>query len=223
MIKVALIQEEGVLSNKMLAFISKQPELDLFFSSNKPESLLEKISSGPLPDVILFDSSLGGKNSLDILPMIKGSMPAAKIIVTTTHLSTDQVLEALNKGADSYYIHSSEIRELLNAIHVTMAGGAYLDPMAAKVLVGFFRKISSGKPQSFQFSLEYWSGKGTFVARELQVIKGLLNNLSYKEIASNHNVGINTVRYYVKSVYRKLNINSRSQLWEIFSSPVMSK
>jgi DNA-binding NarL/FixJ family response regulator len=66
--------------------------------------------------------------------------------------------------------------------------------------------------------MQAWQEAGKFVARELQVIQGLLNNLSYKEIAHNNNIGLNTVRHYVKSVYKKLNVNSRSKLGEALAT-----
>ncbi len=220
MAKVALIQEEGVLAGKIQSFIKNQPGLQLIHASNKAASLLEeRIRSFP-PDILLIDIPPEGKNNLEILPEIKLALPHAKFMAMTCHLDPEMVLEAVNKGADSYFIKNSGLQELGQAIQVTIDGGAYLHPQAAKVIVGFCQKISSDKSRKTQFPLEDWAGKGMFVPREVQVIKGLLDNQSYKEIASTNHVGINTVRYYVKSVYRKLDINSKSQLWLIFRNPV---
>jgi DNA-binding NarL/FixJ family response regulator len=216
MAKVAFIQEDGMPADKFLVFIKKQPEIDVILDSNKITSILEKRITDCPPDIVLLDISTNGKSSLEFLPQIKAALPKARVLVMGHYLSPDLLLDALKRGADSYFSKSTELRELLKAIKVTVAGGAYLDPQAAKLLVGIFQEISSNALQNNQLPVEYWAGRETFVAREMQVIKGLLSNLSYKEIASNHNVGINTVRYYVKSVYRKLNINSKSQLWSIF-------
>ena len=51
-----------------------------------------------------------------------------------------------------------------------------------------------------------------FVPREIQVIDGLLEDMPYKEIAARNNIGLNTVRHYGKSVYKKLRINRRAEL-----------
>lgn len=220
MAKVAFIQEDGMLANEFLLFIQKQPEIDIILASNKISSIQEKEITNNPPDIILLDTSINGKSSLDFLPEIKATLPKTRILAMCQYLKQDLFLDALRKGADSYFTKNNEPGELLKAIKVTVAGGSYLDPQAAKLLVGIFQEFSSSKLQNTQFPVEYWAGRDMFVAREMQVIKGLLNNLSYKEIASNHNVGINTVRYYVKSVYRKLNINSKSQLWGIFHNPV---
>ena len=218
MAKLAFIQEEGMLADKFLIFIKKQPEIDVILASNKITSILEKRITDCPPDIILLDISINGRNSLEFLPEIKTALPKTRILVMSQHLRPDLLLEALKRGADGYFAKNAELRELLKAITVTVDGGAYLDPQAAKLLVGVFQEFSSNTLQNRSFPVEYWAQRDMFVAREIQVIKGLMNNLSYKEIASSHNVGINTVRYYVKSVYRKLNINSKSQLWGIFHS-----
>lgn len=220
MAKLAFIQEDGMLADKFLSFIKKQSEVDVLLASNRVASLLEKKITDCPPDIVLLDLTIKGQSTLEFLPEIKAALPTANILVMGHYLDPDLLLEALKKGADSYLSKNAELQELLKAVKVTVAGGAYLDPQAAKLLVGTIQKYSSSSPQNGHLPLEYWTGKDMFVAREMQVIKGLLNNLSYKEIASNHNVGINTVRYYVKSVYRKLNINSKSQLRGIFHSSV---
>lgn len=128
MAKVALIQEESVLAGKIQSFINNHPGLELIHASNKAASLLEEgIGSFP-PDILLIDIPPEGKNSLEILPEIKMALPRAKIVAMTNHLDSEIVLEAVNKGADSYFIKNSELQELGQAIQVTLDGGAYLHP-----------------------------------------------------------------------------------------------
>jgi DNA-binding CsgD family transcriptional regulator len=53
-------------------------------------------------------------------------------------------------------------------------------------------------------------------ARETEVVQGILDGLSYKLIADRYDISIDTVRFHIKTIYRKLKINSKSQLFNIF-------
>jgi DNA-binding NarL/FixJ family response regulator len=163
-----------------------------------------------------------GKHLLSSLPEIKATFPNTMVMVATTPSVPNWILEAVCQGADSYVILDDPPRDLWNAIGTTLSGRTYLDPHAASALVNYLRRISPWKSDPAQLSIEAWRKSGKFVPRELQIIQGLVNNQSYKEIAQNNNIGLNTVRHYVKSVYRKLNINTKSRLKEALAAPAGS-
>jgi DNA-binding NarL/FixJ family response regulator len=219
MAKIALIYDTPFLADTLSVFFRERPGFELVFYSNRAELLLEDRVKALEPNlVLLVIAAENGKDILSSLPQIRAVLPDIKVIVATYLSSPNLILEAMYQGADSYSIFTKNIQDLWKAIEITLSYGAYLDPLAAPVLVNHLRSISSSKSSVNQFRMQAWQEAGKFVARELQVIQGLLNNLSYKEIAHNNNIGLNTVRHYVKSVYKKLNVNSRSKLGEALAT-----
>lgn len=213
MAKIVIIEDNRVLAAKLAELLQSRLNLEVCLSSAEVESLFQSGLEQLPPDIILLDINLNGHSSLPELPRIKASFPNTKIIITTSHTNPEFLMEALTRGADSYYIKGSDLNHLLQVVEIAINGGTYLDPNAAPVLVDFVRTVrQNGLAFAASMREQDWRTNGMFVPREIQVIDGLLEDMPYKEIAAKNNIGLNTVRHYVKSVYKKLQINRRAEL-----------
>ncbi len=117
----------------------------------------------------------------------------------TEKLQTNIIFKALQIGVVGLVDrinHDLDLNDVFNAIE---REGAYLSPKIARKIIGFFQ---SGQQGSINFT-----------NRESDIVAGILDGLPYKLIADKHEISINTVRMNIKNIYKKLNINSKSELF----------
>ena len=218
MAKIAIIEDNHTLAKKLAELLGARLHLEVCLSSPEIETLFHEGLSLLPPDIILLDINLEGRSSLPELPRIKATFPNTRVIIMTSHTNPEFLMEALARGADSYYIKGSDLSQLVQVVEIAINGGTYLDPNAAPVLIDFVRNSRNAQAAHSHSGPPDWRATNMFVPREIQVIEGLLEDLPYKDIASRNNIGLNTVRHYVKSVYKKLHINRRAELRKILSA-----
>lgn len=222
MIKIAIVEDQEQLISILERFICQNQALHCILKACNLEHFFEQLAVSPSIDIILLDIFLGIQNSLLHIASIKERIPGVKIIVMTGHQETKYLLQALQQGADSYYLKGSSPAQLIQTIKTTYEGGAFLDPKAATGILDFFQK----NKQDIQFNTfqaaqvkETWG----LSRRELQVAKGLFCEQTYKEIAQENSMAIDTVRYYLKSLYKKMGVHNRIQLIEMINTLLSSK
>lgn len=147
------------------------------------------------PDIVLMDIDMPGKNGVEALTEIKHSFPSIEVIMLTVFEDRENIFEAVCAGASGYLLKNSSPEAISNAIKEVMKGGAAMSPAIARKTLQFFQKPL----QNNTFKL---------TAQEQQVLKLLVEGLSYKMIAAKMNVVIDTIRYHIKKIYDKLHVHS---------------
>lgn len=216
MIEVALVEDHFLFRTQLALLINRQTDMQCRLQVSALGELFEALAQFPTPDVLLLDISLGTTNSLDHLAQISRLLPAAKIIMFTGHQNTSMLMRALKGGAHGYFLKSNDPDKLLEVIRLTLNGGAYLEPVLATPIVELLHQHpeqAPDMPDSEQApDKPDAAGKWGLNQREVQIMNGLLEGKSYKEIGTELHIGLNTVRVYVKSLYRKVEVNSRQML-----------
>jgi DNA-binding NarL/FixJ family response regulator len=152
-------------------------------------------------DIYLLDIIMDGMNGLEVIQPILNLYPTTSVVMNTIKDDTDTIFKALQAGAIGY-IDKQSFQMNFNDVFESIAnGGAYMTPTIARQVVRHFSKKRSVKEQ--------------LTDREKDIVNGILDGLSYKLIADKYDIAIDTVRMNVKRVYRKLNINSKSELFKI--------
>ncbi len=152
-------------------------------------------------DVYLLDVVMPGMNGIEAIQRILKLFPNAAVVMNTIKDDTDTIFKALQFGAVGYIDKQSFQMNFSEVFESISNGGAYMTPKIARKIVQYFSKQSSLKEQ--------------LTNREKDIVNGILDGLSYKLIADKYHIAIDTVRMNVKKVYRKLNINSKSELFKI--------
>lgn len=218
---IALIEDDRLLLKRLGSFLNKQKGLKCIISASSLGQFFECLEEGMKPDLLLLDIELSGAvNTIHHLGKVKSLLPEAKVIVITGHNHPGYLLGALQNGADSFYLKGSGLPKLLDAIEATCAGGAYLDPPAAAHMLSYLRQKPAspeGGPTDSEmpgatFSEASGQAQLQLSQRERQVAKGLVKGESYMDIARNINVSVNTVRHYVKVLYKKFKVANKIQL-----------
>jgi len=152
------------------------------------------------PDVALVDINLPGMNGIQCVARLKALMPRLQILMLTRYEESDMIFDALRAGASGYLLKKTMPTELLAAIEQVHAGGAPMSMKIARSVVAYFH-------QAAQTS----SAMETLSVREEEILKLLATGYSYKEMAEQLFISIDTVRSHIKHIYEKLHVRSRAE------------
>lgn len=152
-------------------------------------------------DIYLLDIIMPEMNGLAAIEKILKLFPDSIIIMNTIKDDTDTIFKAMQLGALGYIDKQSFEIKFEEVFDCVTNGGAYMTPKIARKVIQYINQ----------------SNKLTILLtdREKDIVNGIIDGLSYKLIAHRHDIAIDTVRMNVKKVYRKLKINSKSELFKI--------
>lgn len=149
------------------------------------------------PDVVLMDIGLPGRSGIEAIRDLKAALPALDVVVLTIHENDAVVFEALCAGACGYLLKDEGPERLLEAIHDVHHGGAPMSTQIARLVVGSFQQAPPVP--------------SPLTPRETEVLHELCRGKSYKMIADALCISEETVRRHLKSIYRKLEVHSKSE------------
>ena len=152
------------------------------------------------PDVVLMDINLPGMNGVECVRQLKPLLPKTQIVMLTVYEDTENIFNALAAGATGYLLKRTSKDELLSAIREVQAGGS---PMTAHIA----RKVV----QSFQRPVPAVQPTENLSDREREVLELLSQGFLYKEIADKLGVGYETVHTYIRRIYEKLQVRTRTE------------
>lgn len=152
------------------------------------------------PDVILMDIDMPGTSGIEALIKIRLKNDRVKVLMLTVFDDNSNVFAAIRNGANGYILKKTPPAKLLEHITDVVAGGAPMTSSIATQVLKMFSQINLPKNQEYNLS-----------EREKQVLRLLVEGYSYKMVAAQMNISIDTVRSHIKKVYEKLHVNSKSE------------
>jgi DNA-binding NarL/FixJ family response regulator len=152
------------------------------------------------PDVVLMDINLPGMNGVECVRQLKQLLPGIQVMMLTVYEDTENIFNALAAGATGYMLKRTSRDELLEAIREVHRGGS---PMTAHIA----RKVVS----SFQQTAATASPTENLSQREQEVLDLLSQGLMYKEIADKLGISYETVHTYIRRIYEKLQVRTRTE------------
>lgn len=194
-INILIVEDHTVVSEGLASMLSTDEDLKLLRSRTSGEEAIEAVATGGI-DVILMDVSLAGDlTGIEATRLIKQSSPDTKVLVLTMYTDPATVAEAIKAGADGYMSKGASRDSLLRAIRDVSEGKAVLDP---GVTDGVFGRLGGRQA-------------GALSDREVAVLQSLSNGNSTKETASEMHLSEETIKTYLKQVFRKLQVRDRTE------------
>jgi DNA-binding NarL/FixJ family response regulator len=157
------------------------------------------------PDVVLMDINLPGLSGVECVRKLKALLPQTQVMMLTVYEDTENIFKALAAGANGYLLKRTPTKELIAAIHEVQRGGSPMTTHIARLVVQSFQKPAAAAAQSADAPAAELS------EREQQVLDLLVQGLIYKEIAEKLNIGYETVHTYIRRIYEKLQVRTRTE------------
>jgi DNA-binding NarL/FixJ family response regulator len=150
------------------------------------------------PDLILLDVGLPGMSGLDGIRLIKERSPNALVVILTVFEDDDKVFSAICAGAAGYLLKTSSVTEITQAVRDALAGGSPMTSRIARRVLDMFSKLA---PKQSDYGLS---------DREKEILQLMTTGLIKKEIANRLTLSVHTVDTYLRRIYEKLEVNTRT-------------
>ncbi len=198
-ISVVYYEDNNNLREGIAFLILSTPGLELLTTFSNAETV--KVDMEELnPDVVLMDIDMPGINGIDAAAIVKAVSPQTQVIMLTVFDNEEKIFEAIKYGASGYLLKHTAPSEIIESIFDVYKGGSPMTANVARKVLQFFQ--GQPKTQKADYNLS---------DRELDIVKGLVSGYSYKVIASELFISIDTVRSHIRLIYEKLHVNSKTE------------
>ncbi len=157
------------------------------------------------PSVVLVDINLPGINGIECIRRLKTVIPETQFVMLTVYEDDNHIFRAMSAGASGYLLKQTQRQMLLAALKEVHGGGSPMSSSIARKVVQSFRHQSA-------------SDAAALSPREQEVLELLARGYLYKEIADSLQLSVQTVNTYIRRVYEKLHVRSRSQALAIYAN-----
>ena len=194
-LKVLIAEDHRLVSQGLESMLEMAENIELLGVASTGDEAVQR-ADVERPDVVLMDVKLPGEVSgIDATRQIKESHPQVKVLMLTMFTDPGTVAEAVKAGADGYLSKGSSREAVIKAIHDVAAGLSVLDP---NVTEGIFGRLMTRDVRAL-------------TERELQVLQELAHGLSSRDVAEKFHISEETVKTYLKHIYRKLGVRDRTE------------
>jgi DNA-binding NarL/FixJ family response regulator len=199
MISVSIVDDEKELRESIATFVNGSPGFRCVSSYSNAEAALRGLPADQ-PDVVLMDINMAGMTGIECVEKLKASTPAMQVVMLTVYEDTDQIFKALAAGASGYLLKRLTPAKLLQAIREVHAGGSPMSGSIARKVVASFQKSKQTGEKQVHLS-----------PREEMVLNCLAKGLTYKQIADQLDISIDTIRTHLRRTYEKPHVQSRTE------------
>lgn len=198
-IQTAIIEDDAVTRECLSLLIDGTPG---YRCADNFSSVEEALNNGftSQPDVLLLDIHLPGMLGSDAAKIFREKYPQMQIVMLTIYAEEDKVFESICNGACGYLLKKTPPARLLEAIREAHEGGSPMTPEIARKVVSLFRQTTESEEMVEKLT-----------PHEIRLLKFFAEGYSYQDAAEQFKVSIHTIRNYIRSIYEKLQVHSKSE------------
>ena len=197
MIQIAIVEDDATVTASILAFLELTDDIRCVGTFGRAEDYIRMLPSLNV-EVVVMDINLPGMSGIQCVQEMKPKRPKVQYLMCTSHNEAEKTFDSLCAGATGYVLKTTPPDQLFQAIRDVKAGGSPMSPEIARLVVSSF--MDRNKNVNL---LE------TLSTREQEILHALAKGYSYKEIASQLYLSIETVRTYLRRIYEKLQVHSK--------------
>ncbi len=199
-ITVSIVEDQEPLRNTLSRVLNRAEGFKCISTYGSAEAALEGLPKD-MPEVVLQDINLPGMNGVECARKLKEIAPKIQVIMLTVYEDTENIFNALAAGASGYLLKRTSSAELLESIREVHRGGSPMTAhIARKVVQSFQREKSAAAAATEDLS-----------PREREVLDCLSQGFLYKEIAEKLGISYETVHTYIRRIYEKLQVRTRTE------------
>jgi DNA-binding NarL/FixJ family response regulator len=198
-ITVSIVEDNEQLRTTLARVVNRSDGFRCLSHHGSAEEALKDVPAIK-PEVVLMDINLPGINGVECVRQLKQILPGLQVIMLTVYEDTENIFSALAAGATGYLLKRTKTPELLEAIREVHRGGSPMTThIARKVTQSFLKAGPSPQPTE------------NLSQREQEVLDCLSQGFLYKEIAEKLGISYETVHTYIRRIYEKLQVRTRTE------------
>jgi DNA-binding NarL/FixJ family response regulator len=198
-ISVAIVEDNDQLRATLARVLNRADGFSCVSHYSNAEDAVKDLPN-IRPDVVLMDINLPGMNGVECVRQLKQLLPETQVMMLTVYEDTENIFSALTAGANGYMLKRTPSKELLEAIAEVHRGGSPMTMHIARKVVQSLQKTTATADPTENLS-----------EREQQVLDHLSHGLMYKEIAEKLGISYETVHTYIRRIYEKLQVRTRTE------------
>jgi DNA-binding NarL/FixJ family response regulator len=198
-IKVAIVEDDEEIRANLTHRISGNAAFCLLRTFADGEAAVAELPRCK-PDVVLMDINLPQMDGVECVRTLKPNMPDTQFIMLTVYEDNNRLFQSLTAGASGYLLKRTSPAKLAQAIREAYVGGSPMTPQIARRVVQYFRQMPEQAAELEKLA-----------PRELEVLDQLSKGFRYKEIVDNLGISHGTLHSYIRNVYEKLHVHSRTE------------
>ena len=203
-IRIAVVEDDLASRKLLVSTLEADPDYVVVAEFSEGKAAVAAIPE-LAPDIVLVDLGLPDVSGIDVIRRLKALDAECNVLVVTTFGDEKTVTSALEAGADGYLLKGTALEELRRDIRFLQSGGSPLSPMVARKLLNKLQSKATGaKP-------EVTSGDTTLTRREQDILEMIAKGFSYTETSKICGIAAATVHSHLKSIYRKLEVHSKTE------------
>lgn len=214
-IRIGIVDDDSILARSLAQAVAAAPGFQVVGMAESLAEGVDLLAHGV--DVLLVDLGLPDGSGLDLISFAR-SRYECKVLVISVFGDGRSVVNAIERGAHGYLLKGAHAPEAVSAIRSVLDGGAPISPAVAGHILSRVRDLVPARR-----SAPHASSPVSLTKREITILEHLAKGLSFKDVAGVENISYYTVAEHVKSIYRKLAVNSRGEaVYEAIQSGLIS-
>jgi len=198
-ISVIVFEDNMHFSESLSLLLNLSEKFTCAFVSSDTMTIIEDIHTYK-PQLLLMDIEMPGMNGIEATKLVKETFPDLLVLMLTSFDDDDKIFQSLCAGGSGYLLKNATAQQILQALTDVYNGGSAFSPMVARRMVNFFQNKMSYSVESDKLTL-----------KEKAVLQELVKGNSYKMIAAELGISFETVKGYIKNIYKKLHVNNSTE------------
>ncbi len=199
MITKILLYDDNEFIRQTVPLLLNPVEMQVIATQNNPSTILDDIEESS-PDLILMDIDMPKMNGVEAVLKIRTKFKDIPVVMLTVFEDNEHIFDAICAGASGYILKRNVSEEIENAIRMALKGEAPMTGTVARKVLQMLPRAQGAEQEKNNLSL-----------RENDILQLLVKGFSYKMIASELFISIDTVRFHIKKIYEKLQVHSATE------------
>jgi len=200
-ILIAIVDDHTMFRQGISSILSESEDIRIVFDAANGSELKEKITTHPVPHVVLMDITMPKVNGYDATRWLKQNYPSVKVLALSMFEEDEPIIKMLKCGAGGYILKESTAADLVLAIKTIAEHDYFLNNLVTGKLI-----------RSLQEDVKTPNAANDLTANELKFLELCCSELTYKEIATKMCLSVHTIDNYRDALFQKLDLKSRTGL-----------
>jgi DNA-binding NarL/FixJ family response regulator len=195
-IRILIADDHPMFREGVIQSLASEEDFTVIGQASNGKNAIE-MAKDLLPDVLLLDITMPDQDGITITKKISAAFPVIQIIMLTASENEDDLMKALKAGARGYVLKGISAKELVKVVRTIVAGGTYISPDMANMILFELSQPSQPDPLS------------ELSDREKEILKLVAKGYTNREIGAQIHLSEKTIKHYMTNILQKLHVRSR--------------